>query len=146
MMDVDAFKRVNDTYGHKQGDRVLTSLGEIVRQNVRAGDIPCRYGGEEFAIVLPDTPIEIAAQRAEQIRQRFHSAGFFKGEDAVVPSLSLGIASYPAHGRSAGKVLHAADRAMYAAKSHGGNEAVQYADRKKAMALPPPKDVPRSSR
>lgn len=142
MMDIDEFKRVNDTYGHKSGDRVLTALGEIIRQHVRAGDIPCRYGGEEFAIVLPETSIEIAAQRAEQIRQRFHSSRFFKGEDAVVPTLSLGIASYPAHGRSAAKLLHAADLAMYAAKSYGGNKALRYDERKNAPALPPSSSVP----
>ena len=135
LMDADEFKQVNDTYGHKSGDRVLTVLGEIIRQSIRAGDIPCRYGGEEFVIVLPDTPIEIAAQRAEQIRQRFHSVRFFKGEEPVVPSLSLGIAAYPANGRSAGKVLHAADRAMYAAKSAGGNKAVRYDDVKKPVAV-----------
>ncbi len=142
MMDIDEFKRVNDTYGHKSGDRVLTALGEIIRQHVRAGDIPCRYGGEEFAIVLPETSIEIAVQRAEQIRQRFHTSRFFKGEDAVVPTLSIGIASYPAHGRSAAKVMHAADVAMYAAKSFGGNKAVRYDERKNAPALPPSSSVP----
>ncbi len=140
LMDVDEFKRVNDTYGHKSGDRVLTVLGEIIRQNVRLGDIPCRYGGEEFVVVLPDTPIEIAAQRAEQIRQRFHAIHFFKGGDAVVPTLSLGVAAYPAHGRSAAKVLHAADRAMYIAKSSGGNKVLRYDDRKKRAALAPSED------
>ncbi len=141
LMDVDEFKRVNDTYGHKSGDRVLTVLGEIIRQSIRAGDIPCRYGGEEFVVVLPETSIEIAAQRAEQIRQRFYSIGFFKGEDAVVPSLSLGVAAYPSHGRSSAKVLHAADRAMYTAKSSGGNQIVLYGDGKKSMAIPPSKDT-----
>ncbi len=137
MMDADHFKRVNDTYGHKAGDRVLTALGQIIHQYVRAGDIPCRYGGEEFVIVLPETSIEIAAQRAEQVRQRFQSTRFFKGSDAIVPTLSLGIASYPAHGRSAAKVLHSADLAMYSAKSFGGNKAVRYDDRKSKAALPP---------
>ncbi len=140
LMDIDGFKSVNDTYGHKAGDRVLTVLGEIIRQSIRAGDIPCRYGGEEFVVILPDTPIEIAAQRAEQIRQRFHSMRFFKGENAVVPSLSLGIAAYPVQGRSAGKVLHAADRAMYTAKSAGGNKAVRYDDVKKSVPVSSSKD------
>ena len=140
LLDTDRFKSVNDTYGHKSGDRVLTVLGEIIRQSIRAGDIPCRYGGEEFVIVMPDTPIEIAAQRAEQIRQRFHAMRFFKGENAIVPSLSLGIAAYPSHGRSAGKVLHAADRAMYAAKSAGGNNAVRYDEVKKSVPVSSPKD------
>ncbi len=140
LMDIDEFKRVNDTYGHKSGDRVLNVLGEIIRQSIRAGDIPCRYGGEEFVIVLPDTPVEIAVQRAEQIRQRFRAIHFFKGEEAVVPSLSLGIAAYPAGGRSAGKVLHAADRAMYTAKSAGGDRLLRYDEINKPASVPASKD------
>lgn len=140
LMDVDQFKRVNDTYGHKSGDRVLVAMGEIIQQNVRAGDIPCRYGGEEFVIVLPETSIEIAAERAEHIRRRFESMRFFNGEDAVAPTLSLGVASYPAHGRSAAKVLHAADRAMYTAKAAGGNQVTRYSDHRNSMAIPPSGD------
>jgi diguanylate cyclase (GGDEF)-like protein/PAS domain S-box-containing protein len=137
LMDIDEFKQVNDTYGHKSGDRVLTVTGEIIRQSIRAGDFPCRYGGEEFVVVLPETPVEIAAERAEQVRQRFESLRLFKGEEAVLPTLSLGVASYPAHGRSAVKVLHAADRAMYTAKAAGGNQVMRYNDHRSSMALPP---------
>jgi diguanylate cyclase (GGDEF)-like protein len=135
MMDVDRFKKVNDTYGHKAGDRVLRELGEIIRLHVRSGDIPCRFGGEEFVIVMPETSLEIAFQRAEQIRNQFHSARFFKGEQAIVPGLSLGIAAYPAHGRSEEKVLHAADVAMYTAKSFGGNKSMRYDSRQKTTPI-----------
>ncbi len=131
MMDIDEFKRVNDRYGHKAGDWVLKSLGDIVRLHIRVSDIPCRFGGEEFVIVLPETPIETAAQRADQIRTQFHSTRFFKTIHAIVPSLSIGVAAFPTHGKTADKVLQAADRAMYAAKSYGGNMVVQYGDRKK---------------
>ena len=129
MMDVDQFKAVNDTYGHKAGDRVLRSLGEIIELCIRQSDIPCRFGGEEFVIVMPETSIETAAQRAEQIRLRFYSARFFKGGPPLTPTLSIGIAAYPAQGHSSGKLLHAADVAMYTAKSHGGNRTIRYDQR-----------------
>jgi diguanylate cyclase (GGDEF)-like protein/PAS domain S-box-containing protein len=140
MMDIDGFKQVNDTYGHKAGDLVLRSLGEIIRLHVRTGDIPCRFGGEEFVIVMPETAIETAFQRAEQIRTSFQSSRFFKGQGAIVPSLSMGIAVYPTHGRSEEKLLHAADRAMYDAKSFGGNKALRYDSRRKIVPLPALKD------
>ncbi|MGE5073921.1 MAG: GGDEF domain-containing protein, partial [Anaerolineae bacterium] len=135
MMDVDRFKKVNDTYGHKAGDRVLRALGEIIRVHVRSGDIPCRFGGEEFVIVMPETSLETAFQRAEQIRTQFHSARFFKGDQAIVPGLSLGIANYPTHGRSEEKVLHAADVAMYSAKALGGNKSMRYDSRQKTTPI-----------
>ena len=131
MADVDDFKRVNDTYGHKAGDRVLEALGEVIRRQVRAGDIPCRYGGEEFVIVMPETPLETALERAEQIRLRFDAARFFRAQGGVVPTLSIGVAAYPADGRNPGKVLHAADQAMYRAKSRGGDRALHRAGRQK---------------
>ncbi len=140
MMDIDEFKQVNDTYGHKAGDRVLRALGEIIRLQVRAGDIPCRYGGEEFVIVMPETSLETAFQRAEQIRERFRSTRFFKVQGGVVPSLSIGVAVYPTHGRTEAKVLHAADQAMYLAKSRGGDRARRYDSRQKSMPVPVEKD------
>ena len=140
LMDIDEFKRVNDTYGHKAGDRVLRQFGEIIRLHVRTGDIPCRFGGEEFVIVMPETSLDIAFQRAEQIRRRFASTRFFKVQDGVVPTLSIGIAVYPTHGRSEEKVLHAADQAMYLAKARGGDQAVRYDSRQKTAPLAAFKD------
>ncbi len=144
LIDVDEFKRVNDTYSHKAGDRVLRSLGEMIQHHVRAADIPCRYGGEEFVIILPETPIEVGVQRAEQLRAQFEAARFFKGQEPLVPTLSIGVASYPSDGRSAAKVLHAADLAMYASKSLGGNKAIRYIPHSKSPAPSSSKDVPRS--
>jgi diguanylate cyclase (GGDEF)-like protein len=143
MIDIDGFKRVNDTYGHKAGDRVLKALGEIVHLHIRAGDFACRFGGEEFVIVMPETSIETATERAEEIRARFYTARFFKTDHAVVPSLSIGVASFPAHGKNASRVLQAADRAMYAAKSSGGNKSARFDSRKKFTARRPAKKAQR---
>jgi diguanylate cyclase (GGDEF)-like protein len=143
LMDIDQFKRVNDTYGHKAGDRVLKSLGEIVHLHIRAGDFACRFGGEEFVIVMPETAIETAAARADEIRKRFYAARFFKADHAVVPSLSIGVAAFPAHGKTAGVVLNAADHAMYAAKSSGGNKSARFDGRKKLAARGPAKKAAR---
>ena len=131
MMDIDNFKEVNDTYGHKAGDRVLKALSEIIHLHIRLGDIPCRFGGEEFVIVLPETSLQTAAERAEEIRLHFYSAKFFKGAHPVIPALSIGISAFPAHGETADAILQAADLAMYSAKSRGGNEVVSYKVRKK---------------
>lgn len=119
MLDVDNFKRINDTYGHRTGDRTLERLAAIIRGHIRGSDIPCRVGGEEFVIVLPATSVEIAAARAEYIRSHFHSAKHFKGEKPIEPTLSIGIAAFPAHGKRAEQILNAADEAMYAAKVTG---------------------------
>jgi len=107
-----SFEQVNDTYGHKAGNRVLQTFGEIVRLNVRAGAMPCRYGGEEFDVVRPETAIQIPCQRAEQIRTRFHAVRFFKGGNPVVPILSIRVAAFPEHGRIPGAVPHAAAREL----------------------------------
>ncbi len=135
LIDVDRFKLVNDTYGHKAGDRVLRRLGATIRQLVRLGDIPCRFGGEEFVIVMPQASLDTAYERAEEIRQRFAATRFFKVQDGVVPSLSLGIALYPNHGRTQEKVLHAADQAMYQAKAQGGDRAMRYDSRQKSAPV-----------
>jgi diguanylate cyclase (GGDEF)-like protein/PAS domain S-box-containing protein len=143
LIDVDQFKRVNDTYGHKAGDRVLRQMGSIIRSHVRAGDIPCRFGGEEFVIVMPDTSLDTAYERAELLRQRFAATRFIKVQGGVNPTVSIGIAVYPAHGRSEERILHAADQAMYLAKARGGDQAVRYDSRQKNSPVPPLKVRPR---
>jgi diguanylate cyclase (GGDEF)-like protein len=117
MIDIDHFKNVNDTYGHKKGDQILSILGKIVRSNVRSSDIPCRFGGEEFVIVMPETTIEIAEQRAHQIRRKFRSTNFFDEKDALVSTLSIGVATFPDHGDNLESILNNADQAMYLAKT-----------------------------
>ncbi|MGN2392387.1 diguanylate cyclase [Pelomicrobium sp. G1] len=120
MLDVDHFKRFNDSYGHEAGDAVLRALGRLLRQSVREGDIACRFGGEEFVVLLPEATLETAQERAERIRDearriRIHREGRYL--DPV--SVSFGVAIYPDHGVSAETLLAAADAALYRAKSSG---------------------------
>ena len=115
LLDVDRFKNLNDTAGHQAGDAVLQSLGKLLGGETRKGDIACRYGGDEFAIVLPNTSAEAAVQRAEEIRQRFASESDAGGGS----SLSVGVASFPRDGGTDVEVLRAADRALYDAKASG---------------------------
>ena len=122
MIDVDHFKAFNDTFGHEAGDTVLREVAECFRQSVRSEDVVCRYGGEEFIIILPETDEETAVERAELIRQavvklRVRS----KGETLRQISVSIGIAMYPAPARDATDLVRLADRALYDAKHAGRN-------------------------
>jgi diguanylate cyclase (GGDEF)-like protein/PAS domain S-box-containing protein len=121
MMDIDLFKEINDRFGHKAGDAVLQFLGEHLHARTRLADVPCRYGGEEFVLVLPDTPLEAAYKRAEEWRAWVDSAHIPYGEERLHVALSMGVAAYPVHGATAAAILTAADRALYAAKEAGRN-------------------------
>jgi len=120
MIDIDFFKKVNDTFGHEAGDYVLQSLGEILQQQTRKGDIACRFGGEEFALCLPDMPRELAVSRCEDIRKAMKSTQFeFMGKDMGSITISLGVAYYPEHGTSLDELMRKADNALYIAKEEG---------------------------
>jgi len=116
MLDVDFFKKINDNYGHEEGDRLLHELGVLLQSNIRQEDIPCRYGGEEFLIILPDAPLEAAVRRAEFLRQKV-KASLRVQQQAV--TVSVGVAVYPEHGLLAEGIVAAADEALYAAKHQG---------------------------
>ncbi len=116
MMDVDLFKSINDAYGHQAGDNVLQTLGALLLENTRTGDIACRYGGDEMVVLLPGAPLEIALRRAEEWREAFSLLVFSFGETRVQNSLSLGVASFPAHAKNPNELLLAADKALYRAK------------------------------
>jgi diguanylate cyclase (GGDEF)-like protein/PAS domain S-box-containing protein len=116
MIDIDGFKAFNDTYGHDAGDLLLKRLGEILLSEVRGSDISCRFGGEEFLIVLPGTQLEKGHERAEHLRTGFLALDIEHLGVKLKATLSIGVAVYPRHGDSWEKVLHAADQAMYAAK------------------------------
>jgi diguanylate cyclase (GGDEF)-like protein len=135
MLDADKFKRVNDIFGHKAGDRALQSLAGIILKYIRSSDIACRYGGEEFVIVMPNTEPEIARERAEHIRHDFYQVEFDGPESAGQTSLSIGIAAYPRSGLRADAMLDAADQAMYAAKRSGGNRIKLHAGNPKSDTL-----------
>ncbi|MBE3046834.1 diguanylate cyclase [Candidatus Bathyarchaeota archaeon] len=121
MMDIDGFKAFNDTYGHDAGDLLLRKLGEFLRSEVRSSDFSCRYGGEEFLIVMPGALLEKGYERAEHLRAAFLSLDIEHLGVKLCATLSIGVAIYPQHGDTSMEVLHAADQAMYAAKVAGRN-------------------------
>lgn len=125
LLDLDHFKQFNDTLGHGAGDSLLRALGDFLRGQVRQEDIACRYGGEEFALVLPDAALEIARDRAEQIREGIkHLAWQQQIPSAESVTVSAGVAVFPQHGASASAILQEADRALYAAKSGGRDRVI----------------------
>ena len=122
MLDVDFFKRFNDTYGHEAGDLVLSRLAETMSGHVRSADVVCRYGGEEFIIILPAIGREMAAARAEELRRLVEEEMRveWQGEPLAV-TVSVGVALFPDHGTTADEVIAAADAALYASKEAGRN-------------------------
>ncbi|PPD35577.1 MAG: hypothetical protein CTY19_00560 [Methylomonas sp.] len=124
MTDLDHFKAINDRYGHQAGDKVLKAFADIMRRHSRASDIDCRYGGEEFFLVLPDTSQETAHQRAEQMRLSLIAQPLVIGESIIPVSASFGVAAYPASGLSCAELIGAADKALYAAKDAGRNRVI----------------------
>ena len=125
LIDLDRFKRVNDSYGHEAGDIVLTAVGNLLKSSVRGSDIACRYGGEEFALILPETGTEIAARRAEDIRVAISGLHLIHaGRPLGKITASFGIALFPSHALDADELLRVADVALYAAKGAGRNRVV----------------------
>jgi diguanylate cyclase (GGDEF)-like protein/PAS domain S-box-containing protein len=120
MLDLDHFKRYNDTYGHETGDRLLVALARFLTSQVRAGDIVCRYGGEEFLIILPEATLEQVTQRAEQLRRSVTQLAV-EADVGVRDrlTLSLGVAMFPEHGGTAAELVRTADSALYRAKRSG---------------------------
>jgi diguanylate cyclase (GGDEF)-like protein/PAS domain S-box-containing protein len=124
MADLDHFKRFNDTFGHEAGDVVLTELGQLLKGAIRASDIACRYGGEEFALVLPDTTREGTIKRVEAIRARVTELHVRqRGRSLGGLTLSIGIALLPDHGSTPEDLLRSADAALYRAKAAGRDRA-----------------------
>lgn len=124
MIDIDLFKNVNDTYGHDTGDRVLAELGKLMNQITRQEDIVCRYGGEEFLIVFPNTSLETAFLKIEDLRKQFAQLNIVYQQICIQCTFSAGVAFFPAHGKNAEEVLRSADLALYAAKANGRNRTV----------------------
>lgn len=131
MLDLDHFRRFNNTFGHKAGDLVLQELGKHLQNNIRKEDIACRYGGEEFTLILPGASLEITKKRAEMLQhdvKKLHVNYNGKILDSV--TLSQGVAIYPDHGQTGEAVIQAADDALYRAK-HAGRKRVKLAGNKK---------------
>jgi diguanylate cyclase (GGDEF)-like protein/PAS domain S-box-containing protein len=120
MLDLDHLKNFNDNHGHEAGDVLLRTLGEYLMTHVRQEDIACRYGGEEFVVILPEASPEMSRARAEQLWQGVQRLNVnFHGEMLRGVTASVGVAAYPAHGKSVADLLRAADAALYAAKRQG---------------------------
>ncbi len=123
LIDLDFFKQVNDTYGHAAGDRVLKSLARLLLQQLRPQDIIGRYGGEEFAVILPNTPGDRAFQILDHIRSEFAQLLYTASSREFSVTFSCGIATFPSFQQMA-ELIHASDRVLYVAKERGRNQVV----------------------
>lgn len=126
MLDVDHFKRFNDTFGHDAGDAVLRELGMFLQRHIRSSDIACRYGGEELMLILPETSLDVIQNRAEQIREGVKHLQVQHDQQLGAITLSLGVACFPEHGSTGEAVIRSADAALYRAKKEG-RDAVRLA-------------------
>ncbi len=119
-LDLDHFKKFNDTFGHDAGDMVLQSLADLFRNFFRATDICCRYGGEEFAIILPESSSQDAATRADALRSQVKRLRLqYKKQNLGPVTLSAGIAAFPEHGSTSEELLKLADQCLYESKTRG---------------------------
>ena len=122
MVDIDHFKKLNDTYGHENGNRVLKQLSDIIKELIRDVDVFARYGGEEFAIILPQTPLAGATHIGERIRDVVEATDFeLDNNQTARTTVSLGVTSFPENGHSPQQLVRIADKALYQAKDEGRN-------------------------
>lgn len=128
IMDMDNFKQFNDTYGHKCGDVILQSITKFLQEHSRRGDVVCRYGGEEFVILMPNVSLEIGYERADMWRQDFSESAIEYDGMKLFATFSAGVATFPQHGMTGDVILQAADKALYKSKDAGKNKVLQYGD------------------
>lgn len=126
MADIDHFKVINETYGHLAGDEVLKAFGILLKRNSRGSDIFCRYGGEEFLLVLTNMKEEDVCKRAEQLRNSFSTIPITSGASIIHATASFGIAVFPAHGNTSEELIAAADMALRSAKDDGRNQVTLF--------------------
>ncbi len=125
MMDIDHFKRLNDKYGHAAGDVVLQEIGKLLKSKMRYADIVCRYGGEEFVVVMPEASLNITCQRAEKLWEEVKKLELrYKNKNLGKISISAGVAVFPDHGATGHEVLRSVDTALYSAKNSGRDRVV----------------------
>lgn len=130
MIDIDDFKQFNDDHGHQEGDRILAEVASLIKKTTRDLDICCRYGGEEFSVILPQTAYKAALTIAERIRRRVQQK--FKKSSAI--TVSIGCAMCPKNGKSANVLVKKADKALYFSKANGKNQVTAYHDIKPRVA------------
>jgi len=128
LLDIDHFKLVNDTYGHQAGDEVLRVFGQALQESARAEDIVCRYGGEEFLLVLPKMPLSIARERADRLLDLFRRTPVDFGGKRIHLTTSIGIAVVPDHADNVEALVRSADQALYRAKSTGRDRVVAFGE------------------
>lgn len=122
VLDIDNFKKINDTFGHQNGDLVIISVAEVSRKKMRGHDIVARYGGEEFVIILPETPLSDAVLVAERLRKSVQAKCFPPPMEVLTVTVSLGVATFPsALVNSIDSLFKQADEALYLAKHRGRN-------------------------
>ena len=126
MVDSDNLKMVNDNHGHEAGNKLLRQLAERIQAELRHTDVPARYGGDEFVVMLPETPSEGAVDVAERIRESMHAKPLVFDGRTVPSTVSIGVASFPEDGSSIDAILGRADRALYKAKHEGRNRVVRF--------------------
>lgn len=120
VLDLDHFKNYNDSFGHEAGDNLLREFSSLLLTEVRGQDIACRFGGEEFVLILPDAPLETALSCAERLREQVKRMNVrYRGRSLGSITLSLGVAVFPEHGTAADALLRAADEALFRAKQEG---------------------------
>ena len=121
LLDIDHFKAINDRFGHAVGDDVIRRLGALLAESVRQEDVACRIGGEEFALLMPAMPRDVALARAETLRECFAALRFDTDDAPMGATLSAGVAAFPDDGDAPDALVREADRALYAAKRAGRN-------------------------
>jgi len=134
MIDSDQLKGINDQYGHKAGDDILVLIANLIKKNIRSGDVACRYGGDEFIVLLSNVTSKIAFERAEFLRKEIARQCIVRRNEDVIISISVGIALFPEHGLSGVDLLQKADQALYQAKRLGKNCVVLFGEEKKQAA------------
>ncbi len=137
MADVDHFKQFNDAFGHEAGDVLLRDLSSLLAAEIRGGDIACRYGGEEFLLILTDTDLPTACERAERVREQIRNMRVrHRGETLRQVTLSIGVSGFPRHGSTVSQIVTAADRALYTAKASGRDRVMVAGEEPEASSVP----------
>lgn len=148
MLDLDHFKQINDTWGHDVGNAALVQVADIIRDNLRKMDVPCRFGGEEFTIILPGTQLPQAVNVAERLRTAIESQPLQHGDELITITASFGVVLYRADMQlSVDEYIHLTDGYLYQAKQNGRNQVAHpklpkqtevSVDEKAALLSPPP--------